>query len=51
MIAGIFPFQALSEYLMWQKVKALEYSFPEGFDKVAKDLVEKLLVSIHFIII
>lgn len=45
MIAGRFPFHALSEYLMWQKVKSLDYTFPEGFDPIAKDLVQKLLVS------
>jgi len=44
MIAGRFAFQGLSDYLTWQKVKALEYSFPEGFDPDARDLVEKLLV-------
>ncbi|KAI5123864.1 hypothetical protein M0805_005681 [Coniferiporia weirii] len=44
MISGKFPFHALSEYLMWQKVKSLEYTFPEGFDEAAKDLVQKLLV-------
>lgn len=44
MIAGRFPFHGLSEYLTWQKIKRLEYSFPEGFDEEAKDLVQKLLV-------
>ncbi|KZT65974.1 kinase-like protein [Daedalea quercina L-15889] len=44
MISGRFAFQGLSEYLTWQKIKKLEYSFPEGFDAQAKDLVEKLLV-------
>lgn len=44
MIAGKFPFHALSEYLMWQKVKLLEYTFPDGFDEDAKDLVKRLLV-------
>lgn len=44
MIAGRFAFQGLSDYLTWQKVKALEYTFPEGFDDDAKDLVQKLLV-------
>lgn len=43
-IAGRFAFQGLSEYLTWQKVKQLDYSFPEGFDEQAKDLVCKLLV-------
>lgn len=44
MIAGKFPFNGLSEYLMWQKVKNLDYTFPEGFDETAKDLIQKLLV-------
>ncbi|TFK54040.1 kinase-like protein [Heliocybe sulcata] len=43
MIAGRFAFQGLSEYLTWQKIKHLEYTFPEGFDEQAKDLVQKLL--------
>ena len=45
MISGKFPFHALSEYLMWQKVKNLEYTFPDDFDENARDLVEKLLVG------
>ena len=44
MIAGRFAFQALTDYLTWQKIKQLEYTFPEGFDEQAKDLVQKLLV-------
>lgn len=44
MISGRFAFQGLSEYLTWQKIKKLEYTFPEGFDEQAKDLVQKLLV-------
>ncbi|GJE95514.1 kinase-like protein [Phanerochaete sordida] len=44
MIAGRFAFQGLSEYLTWQKIKQLEYTFPDGFDEQAKDLVSKLLV-------
>ncbi|CAL1706788.1 unnamed protein product [Somion occarium] len=44
MIAGQFPFQGLSEYLTLEKIKILEYTFPEGFDEQAKDLVQKLLV-------
>ena len=39
MIAGRFAFQGLSEYLTWQKIKRLDYSFPDGFDEEAKDLV------------
>ncbi|KAA1471868.1 kinase-like protein [Dentipellis sp. KUC8613] len=45
MIAGRFAFQGLSEYLTWQKIKQLEYSFPEGFDPEARDLVTRLLVK------
>lgn len=44
MIAGRFTFTGLSEYLTWQKIKQLDYSFPEGFDPEAKDLVQKLIV-------
>ena len=45
MVAGRFAFHGLSEYLTWQKVKALDYTFPDGFDEQAKDLVQKLLVK------
>ena len=45
MIAGRFAFHGLSEYLTWQKVKALDYTCPDGFDEQAKDLVQKLLVK------
>ena len=44
MIAGKFAFQGLSEYLTWQKIKSLDYSFPDGFDTDAKDFVSNLLV-------
>jgi serine/threonine protein kinase len=44
-LAGRPPFQARTEYLMFQKIINLEYEFPLGFPADAKDLVEKLLVS------
>jgi 3-phosphoinositide dependent protein kinase-1 len=44
MIAGRFAFQGLSEYLTWQKIKHLDYTFPDGFDPDAADLVRRLLV-------
>ncbi|KAI0267096.1 kinase-like domain-containing protein [Gloeopeniophorella convolvens] len=44
MIAGRFAFQGLSEYLTWQKIKQLDYTFPDGFDADAADLVRRLLV-------
>lgn len=42
--AGLPPFRGNNEYLIFQKIIKLEYSFPEGFPAKAKDLVEKLLV-------
>ncbi|THV06793.1 kinase-like protein, partial [Dendrothele bispora CBS 962.96] len=44
MISGRFAFSGLSEYLTLQKVKQMDYTFPEGFDENAKDLVQRLLV-------
>lgn len=44
MISGVAPFRAGSEYLIFQKILKLEYEFPEGFNKAAKSLIEKLLV-------
>lgn len=35
-----------NEYLIFQKIIKLEYHFPEKFFPKARDLVEKLLVSI-----
>ena len=49
MIAGKFAFQGLSEYLTWQKIKSLDYSFPEGFDEDAKDFISKLLVRYYLV--
>lgn len=50
MIAGRFAFQGLSEYLTWQKIKQLDYNFPDGFDEQAKDLVSKLLVRRAYLV-
>jgi 3-phosphoinositide dependent protein kinase-1 len=44
-ISGRFPFKDRSQYLMWEKVKNLDYEFPVGFDEEAQDLVSKILVS------
>ncbi|KAL4074335.1 kinase-like domain-containing protein [Scleroderma citrinum] len=44
MIAGRFAFHGPSEYLTWQKIKKLDYTFPEGFDEDAKDFVQRLFV-------
>ena len=45
MIAGRFVFRGLAD---WQKIKQLEYSFPEGFDEQAQDRVRKLRVRLPF---
>jgi hypothetical protein len=34
-----------SQYLIMQRIDRLEYSFPEGFDADAEDLVRQLLVD------
>lgn len=44
LLAGRPPFKAANEYLTFQKILALDYTFPEGFPPVARDLVERLLV-------
>lgn len=44
LLAGRPPFKAGNEYQTFQKIVGLEYSFPDRFPEVAKDLVEKLLV-------
>ncbi|XP_069503291.1 3-phosphoinositide-dependent protein kinase 1 [Ambystoma mexicanum] len=44
LVAGLPPFRAGNEYLIFQKIIKLEYGFPEKFFPKAKDLVEKLLV-------
>lgn len=44
LLAGRLPFKAANEYLTFQKILALDYSFPDAFPPVARDLVERLLV-------
>lgn len=39
-----FFFTFRHEYQIFQKITKLEYEFPDGFNVVAQDLVEKLLV-------
>lgn len=56
LLVGRPPFKAANEFLTFQKILALDYTFPPGFPDVARDLVERLLVpdpsrrlSIHHI--
>lgn len=44
MLAGRFAFAGLSNYLIMEKVKKVEYTFPEGFDEEAEEFVRRLLV-------
>ncbi|TRY86253.1 hypothetical protein DNTS_015828 [Danionella cerebrum] len=45
LVAGLPPFRAGNEYLIFQKIIKLEYDFPEKFFPKAKDLVIRLLSS------
>lgn len=45
LLVGRPPFKASNEFLTFQKIINLEYSFPAEFPEVARDLVERLLVS------
>ncbi|KAF8064131.1 kinase-like domain-containing protein [Lyophyllum atratum] len=41
---GTFVFNGPSPLLTWRLIKSLQYTFPEGFDDDARDLVSRLLV-------
>jgi len=45
MVTGIPPFtHDSSEYIIFQKIQNLDYSFYDGFDEQAQNIIEKLLV-------
>lgn len=44
MIAGLPPFRAANEYLIFQKILNLNFEFPDGFLEPAEDLVKKCLI-------
>ena len=43
-MTGLPPFQSQSEFLIFKKIEKLDYSFHEGFNEDAKNLVQQLLV-------
>lgn len=44
LLSGLPPFRGGHEFQIFQKIQKLEYDFPDGFDPVARELVEKLIV-------
>ncbi|XP_046750227.1 3-phosphoinositide-dependent protein kinase 1 isoform X1 [Diprion similis] len=44
MVAGLPPFRARNDYMIFQKIQKLDYEVPDGFSEMAKSLVEQLLV-------
>ncbi len=38
------PFRGASEYLTFQEILALAYTFPDTFPRAARELVERLLL-------
>uniref|UniRef100_T1JHU9 3-phosphoinositide-dependent protein kinase 1 n=1 Tax=Strigamia maritima TaxID=126957 RepID=T1JHU9_STRMM len=44
MSSGYPPFRGLNEYLIFQKVMKLEYSYPDNFNSKIRDFIENFLV-------
>lgn len=47
MVSGLPPFRAINDYHTFQKIQKLDYSFPDGFPDLSKDLVRKFLVRFN----
>ncbi|OAD06126.1 hypothetical protein MUCCIDRAFT_137721, partial [Mucor lusitanicus CBS 277.49] len=45
MLSGKSPFKAATDYLIFQKIKSLDYVMPDEFPPAAKDIVQRLLTS------
>jgi len=45
MLEGNPPFQARSDYALFQKILKLEFEYPSDFPTIAKDFISKLLVN------
>jgi len=46
MLSGTSPFKDASEWLIFQRIVARELRFPDYFSDEARDLIDRLLVSI-----
>nr|AXS78241.1 3-phosphoinositide-dependent protein kinase 1 [Anisakis simplex] len=44
MVSGMPPFRSMNDYHTFQKIQKLDYSFPEGFPELPRDLVQKFLI-------
>ncbi|OBZ84342.1 putative 3-phosphoinositide-dependent protein kinase 2, partial [Choanephora cucurbitarum] len=45
MLSGKSPFKAATDYLIFQKIKNLDYVVPDDFPETGKDIVQRLLTS------
>ena len=45
MLSGLPPFHSDGEYLTFRKVEKLDFSYPEGFHEIGKELISSLLVK------
>lgn len=45
MIVGKPPFQGMSQYLIFEKIRQGQIDFPDQIDPVAQDLIQKLMVQ------
>ncbi|KAF0987231.1 hypothetical protein HZS_2443, partial [Henneguya salminicola] len=48
MVTAQWPFYSLSEYYIFEKIKRLNYTIPECFPDICKDIVQKLIVFYWF---
>lgn len=48
MLSGTSPFKDASEWLIFQRIIARDVRFPDYFSHDARDLIDKLLVTLTF---
>ncbi|KDQ56399.1 hypothetical protein JAAARDRAFT_132825 [Jaapia argillacea MUCL 33604] len=44
LLSGSFPFCDITDYLTWQRIKALDYTIPTDLPPTAADLISRILV-------